>query len=656
MAEFETTFADLGLKAPILEALNDLGYEKPSPIQAECIPHLLGGRDVLGMAQTGSGKTAAFSLPLLNNLDPELKAPQILVLAPTRELAVQVAEAMTDFSKHMRGVNVVALYGGQRYDVQLRALRQGPQIVVGTPGRLLDHLKRGTLDLSKLSGLVLDEADEMLRMGFIEDVETIMAQIPEGHQTALFSATMPEAIRRITRRFMKEPQEVRIQSSVTTRPDISQSYWTAYGMRKNEALVRFLEAEDFDAAIIFVRTKNATLEVAEALERSGYNSAALNGDMNQSLREQTLERLKDGRLDILIATDVAARGLDVERISLVVNYDIPMDSESYVHRIGRTGRAGRAGRALLFVENRERRLLRNIERTMKLTIPEVELPNAELLGKRRLEKFAEKVQQQLESSDLDQYRALLANIQPSAEGEELDVETLAAALLKMAQGERPLILPPDAPMRPKREFRDRDDRFERRGDRNDRGPRGDRPERSGEDRPKRERREVGDMELYRIEVGRDDGVEVRHIVGAIANEGDISSRYIGNIKLFGTHSTIELPKGMPGEVLQHFTRTRILNKPMNMQLLGDAQPRPDRGGERRGGGERREGGRSFGGGGERREGRGFSGERREGGRGDGRRFSGERRDGGNRAPRRDDAGAAPRRDDSAGRRRFGGDA
>ncbi|ENR4655934.1 ATP-dependent RNA helicase DeaD [Salmonella enterica] len=628
MAEFETTFADLGLKAPILEALTDLGYEKPSPIQAECIPHLLGGRDVLGMAQTGSGKTAAFSLPLLNNLDPELKAPQILVLAPTRELAVQVAEAMTDFSKHMRGVNVVALYGGQRYDVQLRALRQGPQIVVGTPGRLLDHLKRGTLDLSKLSGLVLDEADEMLRMGFIEDVETIMAQIPEGHQTALFSATMPEAIRRITRRFMKEPQEVRIQSSVTTRPDISQSYWTVWGMRKNEALVRFLEAEDFDAAIIFVRTKNATLEVAEALERSGYNSAALNGDMNQALREQTLERLKDGRLDILIATDVAARGLDVERISLVVNYDIPMDSESYVHRIGRTGRAGRAGRALLFVENRERRLLRNIERTMKLTIPEVELPNAELLGKRRLEKFAAKVQQQLESSDLDQYRALLAKIQPSAEGEELDLETLAAALLKMAQGERPLILPPDAPMRPKREFRDRDDRGPR--DRNDRGPRGDR-----EDRPRRERRDVGDMQLYRIEVGRDDGVEVRHIVGAIANEGDISSRYIGNIKLFASHSTIELPKGMPGEVLQHFTRTRILNKPMNMQLLGDAVPHA--------GGERRGGGRSFSG--ERREGgRNFSGERREGGRGDGRRFSGERRE-----------SRGPRRDDSTGRRRFGGD-
>lgn len=630
MTDIQTTFADLGLNASILEALNDMGYVKPSPIQAECIPHLLAGRDVLGMAQTGSGKTAAFSLPLLNNVDSSLKAPQILVLAPTRELAVQVAEAATEFSKHMHGVNVLALYGGQRYDVQLRALRQGPQIVVGTPGRLLDHLKRGTLNLSNLRGLVLDEADEMLRMGFIEDVETIMAQIPEGHQTALFSATMPEAIRRITKRFMKDPQEVRIQSSLTTRPDISQSYWTAYG-RKTDALVRFLEAEDFDAAIIFVRTKNATLEVAEALERSGYNSAALNGDMNQALREQTLERLKDGRLDILIATDVAARGLDVERISLVVNYDIPMDAESYVHRIGRTGRAGRAGRALLFVENRERRLLRNIERTMKLTIPEVELPNAELLGQRRLAKFAAKVQQQLESSDLDLYRGLLSKLQPE---EELEMETLAAALLKMAQGERPLIVPADPAPRPRREFKDRDDR---RGDRPDRGPR---DSRDG-DRPRRERRDVGDMEVYRIEVGRDDGVEVRHIVGAIANEGDISSRYIGNIKLFGTHSTIELPKGMPGDILSHFTRTRILNKPMNMQLIGDAQPRSnDRGGERRSGGPGRGG---FGGG-------------REGGRGgEGRRFSSERsggerrgggfsRDGGSR--RREDGAAPTRRRDA----------
>ncbi|MBK5144293.1 DEAD/DEAH family ATP-dependent RNA helicase [Budviciaceae bacterium BWR-B9] len=630
MSEIETSFADLGLSAPLLKALTDMGYEKPSPIQSACIPHLLEGRDVLGMAQTGSGKTAAFALPFLNNIQADMACPQVLVLAPTRELAVQVAEACTEYAKNMSGVRVVALYGGQRYDVQLRALRQGPQIVVGTPGRLLDHLKRGTLDLSKLKGLVLDEADEMLRMGFIEDVETIMAQIPAEHQTALFSATMPEAIRRITRRFMKDPQEVRIQSSVVNTPDISQSYWTVYGMRKNEALVRFLEAEDFDAAIIFVRTKNATLEVAEALERSGYNSAALNGDMNQALREQTLERLKNGRLDILIATDVAARGLDVERISLVVNYDIPMDSESYVHRIGRTGRAGRAGRALLFVENRERRLLRNIERTMKITIPEVDLPSGDLLSKRRLEKFATRVSQQLESSDLDQYRALLAKLQPA---EEQDIETLAAALLKMAQGERPLILPPDAPVdrRPRREMRDRDDRGS-----NDRFGRRERDSsNSREAPPRRERRDVGEMEMYRIEVGRDDGVEVRHIVGAIANEGDISSRYIGNIKLYATHSTIELPKGMPGELLQHFTKTRVLNKPLNMQLMGDAPASEPR----RGGGGRRDGAPAAGG-----ERRPFNGERRSSGNGG----AGRGRDGQSRGPRREagsreGGNSAPRR-------------
>ncbi|MDR0806614.1 MAG: DEAD/DEAH family ATP-dependent RNA helicase [Enterobacteriaceae bacterium] len=628
MSEIETSFADLGLSAPLLKALTDMGYEKPSPIQSACIPNLLAGRDVLGMAQTGSGKTAAFALPFLNNIQADLACPQVLVLAPTRELAVQVAEACTEYAKHMSNVRVVALYGGQRYDVQLRALRQGPQIVVGTPGRLLDHLKRGTLDLSKLKGLVLDEADEMLRMGFIEDVETIMAQIPADHQTALFSATMPEAIRRITRRFMKDPQEVRIQSNVVTRPDISQSYWTVYGMRKNEALVRFLEAEDFDAAIIFVRTKNATLEVAEALERSGYNSAALNGDMNQALREQTLERLKNGRLDILIATDVAARGLDVDRISLVVNYDIPMDSESYVHRIGRTGRAGRAGRALLFVENRERRLLRNIERIMKIAIPEVDLPSGELLSKRRLEKFSTRVNQQLESSDLDQYRALLAKLQPA---EEQDIETLAAALLKMAQGERPLILPPDAPIdrRPRRESRDRDERSNDRFGRRERGDRGDR-----DSAPRRERRDVGDMEMYRIEVGRDDGVEVRHIVGAIANEGDISSRYIGNIKLYAAHSTIELPKGMPAELLQHFTKTRVLNKPLNMQLIGDAPAGEARrgGGRRDGGGERR----SFG-----------------GGRGDRNDRSNGSRDGQSRGPRRD-AGSRDSSNSAPRRRSYGG--
>ncbi|WP_284443055.1 DEAD/DEAH family ATP-dependent RNA helicase [Buchnera aphidicola] len=552
MTHIESTFSFLGLNPFIIQSLTEMGYVKPSPIQAACIPLLLEGRDVLGMAQTGSGKTAAFSLPLLHNLNINLKAPQILVLAPTRELAVQVAEAFSDFSKHMIGIHVLPLYGGQRYELQLRALRQGPQIVVGTPGRLLDHLKRGTLNLSNLHGLVLDEADEMLRMGFIEDVETIMAQIPKEHQTALFSATMPEAIRRISKRFMKNPQEIKIQSNITTRPDIKQSYWMVYG-RKTDALIRFLEAEDFSATIIFVRTKNATLEVSEALERNGYNSAALNGDMNQALREQTLERLKNGRLDILIATDVAARGLDVDRISFVINYDIPMDSESYVHRIGRTGRAGRAGRALLFVENRERRLLRNIERTIKQSIPEVQLPKIELLCRRRLEQFAKKVQQQLESRDLDEYSALLDKLYST---DDLDIKTLAAALLKMAQGERPLIIKPDLIKRQSRDSLFKDDR---------------RREDNRNSRPRRERRDNKEIDLYRIEVGRNDGVEVRHIVGAIANEGNINSRNIGNIKLFSSYSTIELPKGISKDLLQIFTRTRILNKPISMKLLRDSR-------------------------------------------------------------------------------------
>ncbi|VFP88548.1 DEAD/DEAH family ATP-dependent RNA helicase [Candidatus Erwinia haradaeae] len=566
MTDIQTTFSSLGLKETLLQSLNAMGYIRPSPIQVECIPHLLAGRDVLGMAQTGSGKTAAFALPLIQNIILTSKEPQILVLTPTRELAVQVSEAIIEFSKNMKGLNVVALYGGQRYDVQLRALRHGPQVVVGTPGRLLDHLKRGTLDLSKLHGLVLDEADEMLRMGFIEDVETIMAKIPDNHQTALFSATMPDVIRRITKRFMKNPQEVRIQSSVSTRPDISQSYWIVYG-RKTDALTRFLEVEDFDAVIIFVRTKNATLEVAEALEKNGYNSAALNGDMNQSLREQTLERLKDGRLDILIATDVAARGLDVDRISLVINYDIPMDVESYVHRIGRTGRAGRAGRALLFVENRERRLLRNIERNMKLSIPEVELPNTQLLGQRRLEKFSEKIKKQLESCDLEEYRVLLSKIQPA---DQIDIEILAAVLLKIAQGERPLLVPVEPISRFRREFRDREDRRDNRQNRDIKDG----------DRSRRDRQDIRDiMALYRIEVGRDDGVEVRHIVGAIVNEGEISSRYIGNIKLFSRYSTIELPKGMSNSVIQSVARTVILNKPINMKFIGDVRAR--RGIERR---------------------------------------------------------------------------
>jgi len=395
-SKIKISFSDLKINSNILRALVDLKYEYPSPIQIECIPYLLDGCDVLGTAQTGSGKTAAFALPLLHVIDEKLSVPQILVLVPTRELAIQVGESFVSFSKYIKGINIITIYGGSRYDLQLSALRKGPQVIVGTPGRILDHLRRGNLNLSNLIGIVLDEADEMLRMGFIEDVESILTKVPPKHQTALFSATMPETIRHIAKRFMHNPKEIQIHCSNTTRPDITQNYWTVYdGIHKNDALIRFLEVENFYAAIVFVRTKKATLEISEVLEKNGYNSAALNGDMNQELREKTLDRLRDGRLDILIATDVAARGLDVDRINLVVNYDIPMDSESYVHRIGRTGRAGRSGRALLFVKNNERRFLRNIERITKLTIQEIKLPTYKTLNACRLAKFSTKIKKSI---------------------------------------------------------------------------------------------------------------------------------------------------------------------------------------------------------------------------------------------------------------------
>ncbi|MCQ9123485.1 DEAD/DEAH box helicase [Rodentibacter caecimuris] len=576
------TFNDLGLPEFILKAVSDLGFETPSPIQQACIPHLLNGKDVLGMAQTGSGKTAAFSLPLLAQINTEAKHPQMLVMAPTRELAIQVADACDQFIKHIQGIRVVTLYGGQRYDIQLRALKQGAQVVVGTPGRILDHIRRGTLDLSELRFIVLDEADEMLRMGFIDDVETVMAELPEHHQTALFSATMPEPIRRITKRFMNDPQEVKIKVNNENAPDIEQSCWYVHGVRKNEALLRFLEVEDFDAAIIFARTKTGTLDITELLEKNGFRSAALNGDMTQQLREQTLDRLRNGSLDIVVATDVAARGIDIERISLVVNYDIPLDAESYVHRIGRTGRAGRSGRALLFVESRERRLLRNIEHLMKKPINEVELPNHLILQECRRKKFVAKITKQLEHHDLEQYRSLLEDLFTA----DQDQEDIAAAMLMLLQGKQKLILPPDPPMEKRR--------------RSDRGERRENP-RSAERRG--ERKGYGNpqpMDLYRIEVGRMDGVEVRHIVGAIANEGDINSRYIGHIKLYDDYTTVELPQGMPKELLQQFGKTRVLNKQMRMSFLGavkaeNSRERDDFGGKRKGRGNDNgdRGGRKF---------------------------------------------------------------
>ena len=583
MTETKMTFKDLGLPEFILNAVADLGFETPSPIQQICIPHLLEGCDVLGMAQTGSGKTAAFSLPILAKIDPTEKHPQLLVMAPTRELAIQVADACEQFVKYAKGINIVTLYGGQRYDIQLRALKQGAQVVVGTPGRILDHLRRGTLSLAELKAIVLDEADEMLRMGFIDDVETVMAELPEHHQTALFSATMPEPIRRITKRFMNDPQEVKIKATQQSAPDIAQSCWYVHGFRKNEALLRFLEVEDFDAAIIFTRTKTGTLDVTELLEKHGFRAAALNGDMTQQLREQTLERLRSGSLDIVVATDVAARGIDIERISLVVNYDIPLDAESYVHRIGRTGRAGRSGRALLFVEPRERRLLRNVEHLIKKNIEEVELPNHEVLQACRRKKFKDKITAQLEHHDLDLYRELLEDMFTADQSQE----DIAAAMMMLLQGKQKLILPPD-PVVDKKARRDRNERGDRRENPRSAERRG---ERKGYGNPQ-------PMDLYRIEVGRGDGVEVRHIVGAIANEGDINSRYIGHIKLYDDYSTIELPQGMPKELLQQFAKTRVLNKQMRMSFIGEAKG--ERGGDNFGG--KRRGGRF--------EEKGFKGERK----------------------------------------------
>lgn len=583
MTETKMTFKDLGLPEFILNAVSDLGFETPSPIQQICIPHLLEGRDVLGMAQTGSGKTAAFSLPILAQIDPTEKHPQLLVMAPTRELAIQVADACEQFVKYAKGINIVTLYGGQRYDIQLRALKQGAQVVVGTPGRILDHLRRGTLSLAELKAIVLDEADEMLRMGFIDDVETVMAELPEHHQTALFSATMPEPIRRITKRFMKDPQEVKIKATQQSAPDIAQSCWYVHGFRKNDALLRFLEVEDFDAAIIFTRTKTGTLDVTELLEKHGFRAAALNGDMTQQLREQTLDRLRSGSLDIVVATDVAARGIDIERISLVVNYDIPLDAESYVHRIGRTGRAGRSGRALLFVEPRERRLLRNVEHLIKKNIEEVELPNHEVLQACRRKKFKDKITTQLEHHDLELYRELLEDMFTADQSQE----DIAAAMMMLLQGKQKLIVPPD-PVVDKKARRDRNERGDRRENPRSAERRG---ERKGYGNPQ-------PMDLYRIEVGRGDGVEVRHIVGAIANEGDINSRYIGHIKLYDDYSTIELPQGMPKELLQQFAKTRVLNKQMRMSFIGEAKG--ERGGDNFGG--KRRGGRF--------EEKGFKGERK----------------------------------------------
>ncbi|WP_394184383.1 DEAD/DEAH box helicase [Pseudoalteromonas tetraodonis] len=560
------TFESLNLSPAILKAVEELGYKTPSEIQAQCIPLLLERKDVLGLAQTGTGKTAAFALPLLNNIDPSVKQPQILVLTPTRELAIQVAEAFEQYAKHTRGVEVLALYGGQSYSIQLSALRRGAQIIVATPGRLIDHINRGTIKFDALQALVLDEADEMLRMGFIDDVENIMEKTPREKQTCLFSATMPKQIQNISSKYMNNPEQIHISARNSTVSSVEQVFWNAH-VHKNKAIVRFLEAEQYEGAIVFVRTRNDTVQLAELLEREGFSAAPLNGDMNQQARERTVDRLKSGMLNVVIATDVAARGLDVDRLSLVINYDIPQDSEAYVHRIGRTGRAGRTGKAILFVKHNERYLLKNIIRHTKSEIAQVELPTAKVVEEKRINALQEKLTLALENKDITFFNEVAANM---AQKLELAPEDLAGALLCLAQQQSPIKVE-EVKIQP----RERNERNDRNPRSNDRGRRNER----GAERKPRERnsRDAGPMDTYRIEVGREHGVQVKNIVGAIANEADISSKFIGDIRLHDNHSTVQLPQNMPKDVLDHFQKVFICKRPMGMTLTQDQGPSEPRG-------------------------------------------------------------------------------
>ena len=584
------SFADLGLSETLLQTLTQIGYETPSPIQAQCIPVLLEGHDLIGMAQTGTGKTAAFALPLMEQIDVKLTKPQALILTPTRELAIQVAEALQSYAKNLPGFHVLPIYGGQSYTIQLKQLSRGAHIIVGTPGRVMDHLERKTLNLDHLKTMVLDEADEMLRMGFIDDVEWILERTPEKHQTALFSATMPEQIRRVAQKYLVEPREIKIKSATATVAAIRQVYWQVSGMHKLDALTRILEVEEnFDAAIIFVRTKTATVELADKLNARGYAAAALNGDLNQQMRERVIEQLKSGALDIVIATDVAARGIDVPRVSHVVNYDIPYDTEAYVHRIGRTGRAGRTGNAILFVAPREIRMLRTIERATRSPIAPLTLPSRADVTNKRVADFKGKVVEVLNAEGLDFFANIVSQI---AEEQNVGAEEVAAALAMMAQEGKPLQIagedprPAPAPRPGSFGESDRKPRFEDRGDRPRFEDRGERPRR--EDRPARSA-PAGDMVRYRIDVGRDHGVEVRDIVGAIANEAGIESRFIGRIGLYDESSTVELPAGMPAEASNALKRTRIRGVPINLRQ-DEGRPDGAAGGERKFSGERKFGG------------------------------------------------------------------
>ncbi|RDL46053.1 ATP-dependent helicase [Marinomonas piezotolerans] len=547
-ADIQPTFDSLGLSAPVLKAVSELGYEQPSAIQAQSIPFLLEGHDLLGQAQTGTGKTAAFALPLLSRIDVANKTPQLLVLAPTRELAIQVSEAFQSYARHIPDFHVLPIYGGMSYDSQLRQLKRGTQVVVGTPGRVMDHIRRKTLQLDGLQALVLDEADEMLRMGFIDDVEWILEHTPKTRQIALFSATMPSVIRKVANQHLNNPKEVKIQTKTSTAMTITQKYWQVSGLHKLDALTRILEMNEHDGMIIFVRTKAATVELAEKLTARGHACEALNGDISQNLRERTVERIKKGQIDILVATDVVARGLDVERVSHVVNYDIPYDTESYVHRIGRTGRAGRLGTAILFVGHRERRMLQQIERATRQTIERMQLPTASDINEQRIARFKQRITDTIDNQDLDFFIELMEGYQKD---NEVDPTKVAAALAYMAQGKTPLILK-EVEFKP----RERQERGNDRGDRGDRGaPRKPR-NLTKEAMPLKDNPSL-EMKRYLLKVGYRDGVKPGNIVGAIANEADVDSKLIGHIEIFEDFATVDLPANMSKQVIGKLAKTRI---------------------------------------------------------------------------------------------------
>lgn len=581
-------FTDLALPTPLLKALADVGYESPSPIQAETIPILLAGRDLVGQAQTGTGKTAAFALPILARLDLQKFGPQALILAPTRELAIQVAEAFHKYAKHLPGFHVLPIYGGQAYGPQLGGLRRGAHVVVGTPGRVIDHLNRGSLDLKNLTTLVLDEGDEMLRMGFIDDVELVLEKAPPGRQVVLFSATMPAEIRRIAKKHLKNSAEITIKNKTSTAANTRQRYWMVSGLQKLDALTRILEVEPFDGMIIFTRTKVATEELAQRLEARGFAAAALNGDMVQAQRERTIARLKSGDLDILVATDVAARGLDVDRVSHVVNYDIPYDAEAYIHRIGRTGRAGRKGEAILFVVHREQGMLRAIERATRQPIEPMNLPTAAAVNDTRIAKFKEKITNALKSPDKDTFRGVIEQYEQEHGVSAVDI---AAALARLAQGDTPLLVR-DAPKPPPRAG----------GERTDAGRKGNQganpeqgaPHRLSRDRPpspppdlgspfQRAKRPSGAAQTgtvrYRLAVGHVHGVKPGNIVGAIANEAGVDSRQIGRVDIRDDHSLVDLPAGMPEALLQHLKGVWVVGQQLRIVLEGQPVETPPKTGK-----------------------------------------------------------------------------